>query len=494
MSSSSYAIPVGGSVGGGGASQSGTYKLAGGVQLSGGTISASDDYVVAGGVVSAVYSGLRRTIGRPGTLPDASYQMVSVPVGLAGSNTVAAVFGDDLGAADNTQWRLFSYRAGTLAEYPSAAPVDPGHAYWLIARGGKSYGANGYTVVPNRIVGGINYFQVALDSGWNQLGNPLPYAATWADVLFDDNGAVGGHIPAVLDDVAHRYTGSGYQPVTSIPAWEGVFVFIKKTGVKALIRFDSAPAPVRSLDDREAVAAADGWTVRLRLTADNLVDDANFIGVRSDALIGEDYYDYSKPPAPPEGAQMALRLPEGDQRARRADYRPPFADGAIWQVTLPDVTGRKFAALDLDNIPGDMTAKLVLDVGVTYDLTDGVDVALPNDAKSARLVIGTSAFAASEVAEILPKVYALHQNFPNPFNPETSIRFALPEQTRLRLSIFNVLGQRVRVLADGMYPAGLHDVVWDGKNEQGSAVGSGAYFYRIESSAFNQTHKMLMLK
>jgi len=94
----------------------------------------------------------------------------------------------------------------------------------------------------------------------------------------------------------------------------------------------------------------------------------------------------------------------------------------------------------------------------------------------------------------LPTSYGVKQNFPNPFNPTTTIGYALPEAGDVRVSVFNVLGQEVRVLADEHQEAGEHEVVWDGKDAYGSQVASGVYFYRAKLNDYSETRKMVLLK
>jgi len=89
----------------------------------------------------------------------------------------------------------------------------------------------------------------------------------------------------------------------------------------------------------------------------------------------------------------------------------------------------------------------------------------------------------------LPKTFALSQNFPNPFNPSTKIAFTLPYRQDVSLEIFNVLGQRVDMLASGTLTAGSHEVQW-----QAADYPSGVYFYRIRSESGSLTRKMLLLK
>jgi hypothetical protein len=99
----------------------------------------------------------------------------------------------------------------------------------------------------------------------------------------------------------------------------------------------------------------------------------------------------------------------------------------------------------------------------------------------------------SEASEIISS-FSLQQNFPNPFNQETVIRYSLPEESQVRADICNILGQKVKTLVDGRQAAGPHSAVWDGRNERGEEVSSGIYFYRIVAGELVQSRKMLLLK
>jgi hypothetical protein len=94
----------------------------------------------------------------------------------------------------------------------------------------------------------------------------------------------------------------------------------------------------------------------------------------------------------------------------------------------------------------------------------------------------------------LPLEPTLEQNFPNPFNPATTIRFSLPNEQAVSLDLFNLLGQRVRSWDLGLVSAGVHRVSWDGTTEAGAPAGSGLYFYRLTTPEYTRTRKMLLLK
>ncbi|MCG3118755.1 MAG: hypothetical protein ALAOOOJD_01019 [bacterium] len=94
----------------------------------------------------------------------------------------------------------------------------------------------------------------------------------------------------------------------------------------------------------------------------------------------------------------------------------------------------------------------------------------------------------------VPTEYALEQNYPNPFNPETWIKYQVPVSGHVRLSIYNAIGQQVRVLVDGEQPAQYYSVMWDGRDNAGNPMPSGIYIYRLESEKFTAIKKMIMMK
>lgn len=88
----------------------------------------------------------------------------------------------------------------------------------------------------------------------------------------------------------------------------------------------------------------------------------------------------------------------------------------------------------------------------------------------------------------------LSQNVPNPFNPQTSIRFTLPQNERVALAIYNANGQLVKTLVSGEKARGTYDITWDGHDSKGNSVSSGVYFYRLNAGKFSETKKMVLLK
>jgi len=88
----------------------------------------------------------------------------------------------------------------------------------------------------------------------------------------------------------------------------------------------------------------------------------------------------------------------------------------------------------------------------------------------------------------------LRGNYPNPFNPETTIEFFLNEPGEVTIDIYNIKGQLVRSLVNNSYQAGTHRIIWDGKSDNGREVVSGVYFSRMETGDYSGVRKMIMMK
>ena len=94
----------------------------------------------------------------------------------------------------------------------------------------------------------------------------------------------------------------------------------------------------------------------------------------------------------------------------------------------------------------------------------------------------------------IPSSNILSRNFPNPFNPSTTIRFTLKEPADITLKIFDLSGAQIYTLASGSFPAGTFHRRWRGTNDSGNNVSSGVYFYRLTAGEFTETRKMVLLK
>lgn len=169
-----------------------------------------------------------------------------------------------------------------------------------------------------------------------------------------------------------------------------------------------------------------------------------------------------------EIGKVTSRLPEG------------------WIVSTSTENGRvRIAAAGLSPISDGIFATIEVKVNNKETAVSVVGNAKLNDELSSSL--------NAKVREI-PSEFALSQNYPNPFNPTTTIKFAIANDARVNLVVYDMLGQKVRTLIDNEQEAGYYSVRWDGTNDFGSKVSSGIYIYRLQAGNFVQTMKMNLMK
>jgi serine protease len=176
-----------------------------------------------------------------------------------------------------------------------------------------------------------------------------------------------------------------------------------------------------------------------------------------------------------------------------------YTDAEKWQsisggtsvsVAGPNDISCAFAA-GPENIPADELAQFyfALVAGAGQDnFNSNVDSA----------IVFYDRFFVSGIAdrnpELVPGLFRLQANYPNPFNPSTQIEFSLERSGPVQLAVFDTRGARIRNLVNNRLTAGNHSVVWDGRDDNGNAVSSGTYFYRLQSGDRVQTRKMLLVK
>ena len=94
----------------------------------------------------------------------------------------------------------------------------------------------------------------------------------------------------------------------------------------------------------------------------------------------------------------------------------------------------------------------------------------------------------------MPTEYAIHQNYPNPFNPVTTLRYDLPENALVNITIYDMLGREVKTLINQTQDAGYKSIIWDATNDYGKPVSAGIYLYQIQAGEYMLTKKMVLLK
>jgi len=202
-----------------------------------------------------------------------------------------------------------------------------------------------------------------------------------------------------------------------------------------------------------------------------------------------------------EDGSMALRLVEG---AGLKGLRVT-ADVPVGAVTAGTLLDQQSELTFLRNVGRTLDVSVaVMGVNTTFNGTGdlfvvapGADIA-PEDLTISARAIDNSLMelkVAGEIGgQVTPRVFALNAAFPNPFNPMTKISFSLPEAQPVRLAVYSLDGRKVATLLEETRAAGLHEIVWTGRDDAGQGVASGTYFYRLEAGPYSDVRKMTLMK
>jgi hypothetical protein len=344
----------------------------------------------------------------------------------------------------NTWWvyrdmsaNVFEYAGG----YQSVTYVTPGIGYWM-----KHTGARTYNTGDEWPAGGIQivaHSPLAGASGWNLIGG-YELSVTAGNVTTVPPGLQSGPI--------YKYSG-GYQVAATLDPGYGYW--IKLTGAGQII------IPETLLKGTEPVEYfPEGWG-KIVLT------DAAGVNYTLYAVKGEvDLSQYELPPAPPTG-MFDIRFESG---RIAEDINSSVQTIDMSGVTYP-VTVR---AEGMDIRLQDETGKIV-----NANLKSGEDIVV-SDATINKLMVA---------GELIPAEYSLEQNYPNPFNPSTTIKFTVPKESNVNLSIYNVLGELVSTVVNEQMKPGYYEYEFNA-----SSLASGIYLYRIKAGDFIKTLKMVLMK
>ena len=435
--------------------------------------------------------GLQTSVSVPSG--DGAYRLISVPLNLS-SASAADVLQDDLGNYDDTVWRFYSLQANQeYAQFPSAAPMTPGRAFWLALKATSTFDTGAGTSVSLD-----EPFSVSLHAGWNLVGNPFNFNVPLSNVSMSSGQAL---------DI-RAYNGSTWSIHNGpIQPFSGYAVFAEAAGTLLIAPTSGAPAKSQMAFKSQQVAAkrqtaaplGESWDVRIRARAGRAVDDDNVASVHPEAAFGRDRRDRPEPPVIGDYVSAYFIHPEpgGPTDAYSTDARAPFGERATWSLAVRSNTrGPVDLHFNAEDVPEDYSVWLVdealhirqnLHVTPNYTFTNAGE-ARP---KALQLVVERAGLSApSEVPERISV-----SNYPNPFNQATTVHFGLPETTPVTLTVHDALGREVAMLVDGdLRQAGFHSAVWDGRNHAGQTVASGLYLYRLHIGASVKTGSMVLMK
>lgn len=323
---------------------------------------------------------------------------------------------------------------GFEGKYTPEDTLIAGKGYW------KKIG-----LAPLRFVGTPTAREsIHVNSRWNMIGS-VSYPIRIGQVRTDP----GNH----LESGFFGYSESGYEQVDTLLPGHGYWVKLREEGK---LYFDTASAA------GAVYAAAEKYPSKPLLDTLFFTDATGKIRILyyTESVIDKDLHNrFELPPVPPSGS-FDIRFADGTILASKGETA----------ITLSSVV---FPLMALSSGGQQDGAELVSD-GITMKLGEHDKIRIDNSSGQLRLRISHVAHPA------LPMNYSLEQNYPNPFNPTTVIGYYLPQASHVHLGIYNILGQEIAVLVDGIEQAGNRTVHWDAGN-----IASGVYFYRLDATTVN---------
>ena len=441
-------------------------------------------------VIFAIVSGvlpptvhLSTSIVYPAAPATTDYRLVSLP-----GDVDTITLGSELTGSQKLDWRAYSDNGlptNYLTELDKNYHFTAGNGIWLVKKGNLNL--TGYIMTMPAIDTILARLAIPLHTGWNIIGNPFDKDVAWADVL-----ALNGLPPTTQ---LTMYTGS-YGSSSTLSAFNGYY-FLNDSDLTTL----EIPYPFGSVLQPHGKPATQ-WTLQLSLRTGTNSDPENYVGIAPTVMKGMNALTYHKPPFFMDQAFLYFRHPEWDPKRPwfSSDFRPELGDGQTWdfEVRNPSSGTASIRTSDVNSLPDGIGAVLInMDNSEPYDLKlhPVYSYATVSSVMQFRLIVGTQAYITREVGKLKPQSYELEQNFPNPFNPTTSIGFKLPKASSIRLEVYSILGQKVRTIAEGNFQPGVYTYLWDGTDERNSRVASGVYFYRLMADGgMVQTKKMILAK
>lgn len=449
---------------------------------------------------------------QPNGTAQTAFRLISVPLDLDDKNP-QAVLADDLGPYDRKKWRFFApLDDTTYVEYTDslksgALKMSPGKAFWLIVKDPDQRIDTG----AGQSISTSRAYPIALHPGWNYIGNPFSFAisadsarlrsSSKSPVLRFYNGDWNDVIQA---DVKQMRPFDGYAVFNPDP-----------TRLDTLLIDPRLSSSANFFPPRSASGPRDNilWLLRILAQCQEARDVDNVAAIVSGASSSWDDLDQPEPPVIGEYVSVYFPHPEWNKLAKTycTDVRPMTSDdglrtsdGEIWpfevKTNIRDKVNLTFEGLD--GVPPELEVWLVDDaLKITQNLREQGQYAVAGAGaehpKQLKLVVGKRSFVDEKLAEAqaIPTTYELSQNFPNPFNPATTIRYGLPSAERVMLKIYNLLGAEVTTLVDNEpKAAGYHAAIWDGRDKNGRVVASGVYVYRMKAGSFSKSKKLALLR
>lgn len=448
----------------------------------------------------------------PGGFSGEAYRIISLPMNAPVNSTAAGILGDLGTYGQKGDWRFYRYQGGNQWQEGAGLELSAGAGYFLLIRQSRNLTnrLSGETMPTSAgITGAIPGWQLA-GNDWTLIGNPYNAELELSQLKLKRLGNRLSENVTGLQiwqyDGEWIKAGADNPDITLLP-WTGLFIRVQEADT---IVFANPDDPFN--DDFEekvssakgtAIGNADEWRVQIIAESGGFADKVNYLGVQKSASDKLDVNDWHELPLLPGGITVRFPHPEWELPANlSADIRPSGKDGYRWQLEVGSHQNSPVSLhfQGIETVPAEFRMILVDEsTRIARDLRIQALLEIPpsstDNTRELSLIVGNEEFVNTHLnhLDVLPALFDLRPNYPNPFNPTTTIRYALPVSGKVTLQVFDLLGRKVATVLDNVLrQPGFYESVLDLR-----AFASGVYFYRIQINGekrFQKSRKMLLVK
>jgi photosystem II stability/assembly factor-like uncharacterized protein/phosphodiesterase/alkaline phosphatase D-like protein len=394
-----------------------------------------------------------------------SYQMFSIPYELS-DNDIANLFEPALNGFSNTRWRLLRYVKGALVDYPDQLKkIELGQAYWFNTIQADFQIQLGAAVTSQAT--SQTPFEIVLDQGWNQVGDPFPFDVDWS-VVKDANPTAG------LSSI-WKFNDGSFSKSSLLQAWKGAFVFSENGGTVVFPLSSKAGTGGRVNQEPRPDKSRGEWHLPMTIDAPGVNSEFS-VGMRHDARPGKDKYDEIALPKFMGYLQISTSHPDFFAPDFSGDI-VPCAGSQTWEFTVSTNQTSNNATISWDR-------KLLDELNLSVYLLDVSKQVLVN-----MNVVDRYSFAARDGQKLkviaLPKAEGPMDNtelgcaYPNPFIDLLRIPVLIEqENSNVEVRVYTALGQQVKVLTSQFRNPGYYELEWDGSSHEGAGA-EGLLLYRV---------------
>ena len=430
-------------------------------------------------------------------IPGDTWVLISIPSDLD-NKAIESVFYNSFGKIDKNSFVIYTYENGTSVE---ASSIQPGKSYFIYKKGDPVCDFS----LGSGIVDNVDTLEWILEPGWNFVGNPYPFTFLMGDVSQIE----------YCGPLTYTGTNAWSGVVDTVKSFGGYIICNKADTTRTLrvgiTQADKSGSQIANLYN--GIFSFDNkgeWNAKVDFYTNKDADLNNNAGFHPEALNEYDGLDNPAEPYTPDG-EYGVRFDwiykheaNGKEYPLRDDIRMMAQNEGLWYGLLKSKEEKINVKVDVQGNLKEGHELILFDLTnqKRFDLNKENNFELKNDTKTdigkrIYLIYGDQLWVETKIAELtslIPKEFVLNDNYPNPFNPITTIKYEIPNDGKVLLVIYNLLGQEVITLINNEQWAGKYSLRWNGTNQFGNQVSTGTYFYFLKTQNNQSVKKMLLLK